>query len=181
MLRVPPLDLPRDGTAASAQDSPAVQLFIARARTARPGFQPGEQDLAAIGAVCTTLDGLALAIELAAARVRVSPPQALLLLQSRLDVLTGGPRDRPGRQQTLRAALDWSHQLLTPQDRQLLACLGVFAGPFDATAAAAVSTEPDQAAALERLAELADQSMVEVTPGATRGFTCCRPSPTATA
>jgi predicted ATPase len=171
VLRVPPLDLPRDGTAASARDSPAVQLFIARARAARPGFEPGEQDLAAIGAVCTALDGLALAIELAAARIRLYPPQALLpLLRSRLDVLTGGPRDRPGRQQTLRAALDWSHQLLAPPDRQLFACLGVFAGPFDATAAAAVSDAPDPAAALERLTELADQSMLEAVPGAIPRF-----------
>lgn len=171
VLRVPPLDLPRDGTAASAQDSPAVQLFIARARAARPGFQPDEQDLAAIGAICTALDGLALAIELAAARVRLYPPRALLtLLRSRLDVLTGGPRDRPGRQQTLRATLDWSHQLLTPAVHHLFACMGVFAGPFDAVAAAAVSGEPDPAAALERLAELADQSMVEVMPAATPQF-----------
>jgi predicted ATPase len=171
VLRVPPLNLPRDGTAASARDSPAVQLFIARARAARPGFQPGEQDLSAIGAICTSLDGLALAIELAAARVRLYPPQALLpLLRSRLDVLTGGPRDQPGRQQTLRSALDWSHQLLAARDRQLFACLGVFAGPFTAVAAAAVSGEPDQAAVLERLAELADQSMLEVMPAATPRF-----------
>jgi predicted ATPase len=171
VLRVPPMDLPRDGTAASAQDSPAVRLFIARAREARPGFQPDEPDLAAIGAICTALDGLALAIELAAARVRLYPPQALLpLLRSRLDVLTGGPRDRPGRQQTLRATLDWSHQLLPPQARHLFAGLGVFAGPFDAAAAAAVSGEPDQAATLEQLTELADQSMLEAIPAAIPRF-----------
>jgi non-specific serine/threonine protein kinase len=171
VLRVPPLDLPRDGTAASAQDSPAVQLFIARARAARPGFQPGEPDLPAIAGICTALDGLALAIELAAARVRLYPPQALLpLLRSRLDVLTGGPRDWPGRQQTLRATLDWSHQLLGPAAHHLFACLGVFAGPFDAVAAAAVSGEPDQGAVLERLADLADQSMLEVAPAASPRF-----------
>jgi predicted ATPase len=171
VLRVPPLDLPRDGTAASAQESPAVQLFIARARAARPGFAPAEPELAAIGAICTALDGLALAIELAAARVRLYPPRDLLpLLRSRLELLTGGPRDRPGRQQTLRATLDWSNQLLAPQERDWFARLGVFAGPFDAAAAAAVCGQPDQATVLERLTELADQSMVEAVPGATPRF-----------
>lgn len=169
VLRVPPLDLPRDASAASAQESPAVQLFLARA--ARHGFQPGEQELTAIGAICAALDGLALAIELAAARVRLYPPQDLLpLLRARLDVLTGGPRDQPARQQTLRATLDWSHRLLTPTARHLFACVGVFAGRFDAAAAAAVSGELDQAAVLERLADLADQSMLEVTPAATPQF-----------
>src|SRR6201999_3356732 len=112
VLRVPPLPLPADDSAASVQESPAVRLFVARARAARPGFQPDEADFAAIGAICTELDGLALAIELAAARTRLSPPQARLpQLRSRLDVLTGGPRDVSGRQQTLRGTLDWSLQL----------------------------------------------------------------------
>jgi len=174
-VRVPALPLPRpDGTAITVRDSPAVQLFLARARAVRPdldaqGLDPG--DLAAAGEICAVLDGLPLAIELAAARVRLYPPAALLpLLRSRLDVLTGGPRDLPGRQQTLRAALDWSHALLAEGEQRLFARLGVFAGPFDATAAAALSADPDPARTLDRLAGLADHSLLEVTPGQTPGF-----------
>jgi predicted ATPase len=170
IVRVPPMPLPGEGGAA-VEDSEAVQLFVARAAAARPGFAPDDADLAAVGEICIAVDGLPLAIELAAARVRLYPPQALLpLLRSRLALLTGGPRDLPGRQQTLRAALDWSHALLAPGAQRLLARLGVFAGSFDAVAAAAVSAQPDPAATLEQLAELADQSLLEVTAGATPGF-----------
>jgi len=170
-LRVPPLHLPGEGGAGAAvDDSEAVQLFIARARAVRPDFAPHVDDLAAVGEICTALDGLPLAIELAAARIRLYPPQALMpLLRSRLALLTGGPRDLPKRQQTLRAALDWSHALLAPDAQQLFARLGVFAGPFDAAAAAAVSAEPE-ARTLEQLADLADQSLLEITAGETPGF-----------
>ena len=168
-IRVPPLHLPGPGE--TGTDSEAVQLFIARARAVRPDFAPDADELAAIGEICAELDGLPLAIELAAARIRLYPPRALLpLLQSRLALLTGGPRDLPRRQQTLRAALDWSHALLPPRTRSLFACLGVFAGPFDAAAAAAVSAEPDPALTLEHLADLADQSLLEVTAGQPPGF-----------
>ena len=168
-IRVPPLHLA--GPRGTGTDSEAVQLFIARARAVRPNFAPDADELAAICEICTTLDGLPLAIELAAARVRLYPPRALLpLLQSRLALLTGGPRDMPRRQQTLRATLDWSHALLPPDTRRLFAYLGVFAGPFDAEAAAAVSKEPDPARTLEHLADLADQSLLEVTAGETPGF-----------
>jgi predicted ATPase len=170
IVRVPPLHLPaQDG--AGVGDSEAVQLFLARARAVRPGFAPQAGGLAAAGEICAALDGLPLAIELAAARVRLYSPEALLpLLRSRLAVLTGGARDLPGRQQTLRAALDWSHALLAPGAQELFARLGVFAGPFDAAAAAAVSAEPDPARTLEHLADLADQSLLEVRTGGTPGF-----------
>jgi predicted ATPase len=116
------------------------------------------------------LDGLPLAIELAAARIRLYSPRALLpLLRSRMAVLTGGPRDLPHRHQTLRATLDWSHALLPSDARRLFACLGAFAGPFDAAAAAA-SAGGDLVATLEQLADLADQSLLEVTAGETPGF-----------
>jgi predicted ATPase len=170
-LRVPPLHLDGDGTGGGVQDSEAVRLFIARAQAAGrgPGRDAGE--LAAIAAICTALDGLPLAIELAAARVRLYPPRALLpLLESRLALLTGGPRDLPSRQQTLRATLDWSYQLLPDRARRLFACLGVFAGSFDAAAAAAVSGNDDPPATLGQLAELADQSMLEVEPAAAPRF-----------
>jgi predicted ATPase len=172
IVRVPPMHLAGEGgTGTAMADSEAVQLFIERARAVRPDFTPSADDLAAVGEICTALDGLPLAIELAAARVRLYPPRALVpLLRSRLAVLTGGPRDLPGRQQTLRAALDWSHALLAPGAQELFARLGVFAGPFDAAAAAAVSAEPDPARTLEHLADLADQSLLEVTAGETPGF-----------
>jgi non-specific serine/threonine protein kinase len=122
-----------------------------------------------MAAICTCLDGLPLAIELAAAQVRLYPPRALLpMLQSRLQLLTGGPRDQPARQQTLRAALDWSYRLLPETEQELFRHLGVFAGPFDAAAAAAVTAAGD--AILARLAGLADHSLLEITPGATPLF-----------
>jgi predicted ATPase len=166
-VRVPPLHLPGKGaTGTDAADSEAVQLFIVRARSVRSGFAPDADELAAVGEICAALDGLPLAIELAAARIRLYSPRALLpLLQSRLELLTGGPRDLPRRQQTLRAALDWSHALLPPGTRRLFARLSVFAGPFDAEAAAAVSAEPDPVRTLEHLADVADQSLLEVTAG----------------
>jgi predicted ATPase len=171
-VRVPPLHLPdRGATGAAAADSEAVQLFIARARAVRSDFAPDPDELAAVGEICAALDGLPLAIELAAARIGLYSPQALLpLLRSRLALLTGGPRDLPRRHQTLRAALDWSHALLGPESQRLFARLGVFAGPFDAAAAATVSAEPDPVRALEQLADLADQSLLEVTAGETPGF-----------
>jgi predicted ATPase len=171
-VRVPPLHLPdRGAIGAAAADSEAVQLFIARARAVRSDFAPDADELAAVGEICAALDGLPLAIELAAARIGLYSPQALLpLLRSRLALLTGGPRDLPRRQQTLRAALDWSHALLAPESQQLFARVGAFAGPFDAAAAAAVSAEPDPVRTLEQLADLADQSLLEVRAGETPGF-----------
>jgi predicted ATPase/transcriptional regulator with XRE-family HTH domain len=171
-LRVPPLHLPGEQDASTAvRDSEAVRLFIARAQAVRPDFAPDTAELAAVAEICTTLDGLPLAIELAAARIRLHTPSALLpLLRSRLALLTGGPRDLPHRQQTLRAALDWSYALLSPGGQQLFARLGVFEGPFDAVAAAAVSGEPDPVATLDQLADLADQSLLEVTAGDVPAF-----------
>jgi predicted ATPase len=171
-VRVPPLHLPGKGaTGTEAADSEAVQLFIVRARAVRSGFAPDADELATVGEICAALDGLPLAIELAAARIRLYSPRALLpLLQSRLELLTGGPRDLPRRQQTLRAALDWSHALLPPGTRRLFARLSVFAGPFDAEAAAAVSAEPDPVRTLEHLADVGDQSLLEVTAGEPPGF-----------
>jgi predicted ATPase len=168
--RVPPLPVPSPG--ASTQDSEAVQLFISRARAVRPGFTPDVGELAAVAGICTALDGLPLAIELAAARIRLYSPQALLpLLQSRLTLLTRGPRDLPHRQQTLRAALDWSHALLPSAERRLFARLGVFAGLFDADAAMAVAGEQNTGLPmLERLDALGEHSLLEVTSGDTPRF-----------
>jgi predicted ATPase/DNA-binding SARP family transcriptional activator len=109
----------------------ARKLFVERARAVRPDFDASR----AVGEICRRLDGLPLAIELAAARVRLFTPEAMLSrLSSRLSLLTGGPRERRSRQQTLRAALDWSHDLLADDARALFGRLAVFAGGFDLAA-----------------------------------------------
>lgn len=107
----------------------AFELFVQRAQAARADFQATAQNEAAIAAICTRLDGLPLAIELAAARVRVLTPQALLdRLSNRLKLLTGGARDLPTRQQTLRGAIDWSYELLSADEQLLFRRLSVFLG-----------------------------------------------------
>jgi predicted ATPase len=176
-IRVPPLRLPADDpeTADDPGSCEAVQLFVQRARAVRPDFQAEGEGLATIGAICVALDGLPLAIELAAARTKLFTPDALLpRLDARLALLTGGPRDLPSRQQTLRATLDWSYTLLAPEAQTLFARLGVFAGSFDAAAAATICRgddgDGDPLLMLERLAALADQSLVEVAAGPTPRF-----------
>ena len=127
-MRVPPLRLPDHGRA-RPPDCEAVRLFVQRAQAVAPGFDPQGEALAATAAICSALDGLPLAIELAAARVRLYPPRALLpQLQARLLLLVGGPRNLPQRQQTLRATLDWSDALLSADARDVFARVGVFAG-----------------------------------------------------
>jgi len=136
---VPPLQVPDLGQlpdVAALSRVAAVALFVQRARAAQPGFQLTEMTAPAIAEICVRLDGLPLAIELAAARSKVLPPAALLArLNSRLGLLTGGARDLPARQQTLRAAIDWSHQLLAPGEQTLFARLAVFAGGWTLEAA----------------------------------------------
>jgi predicted ATPase len=129
---VPPLALPATGqatTPAAALQSDAVRLFVERARAARPNFGLNETTAADLIGICQRLDGLPLAIELAAARVRMLPPNALLgRLEQRLPLLTGGARDAPQRQQTLRDTIAWSHDLLSPEEQLLFRRLSVFAG-----------------------------------------------------
>ena len=129
---VPPLQLPdrrqAADTGALAQNE-AVHLFVDRARAVKPDFQLTNENAPAVVEICYRLDGLPLAIELAAARVRLLPPEALLArLSNSLKLLTGGPRDVAERQQTLRGAIDWSYRLLDPDERAFFAHLGVFAG-----------------------------------------------------
>jgi predicted ATPase/predicted Ser/Thr protein kinase len=108
---------------------PAVALFVQRAVAARPDFELNQQNASAVIEICARLDGLPLAIELAAARVKVlSPASMCTRLASSLQLLTGGARDLPRRQQTLRAAFDWSHDLLSPAEQKLFRRLSVFVG-----------------------------------------------------
>ncbi len=128
---VPPLALPEQpvATVAVLERSPAVALFVQRAVAVKPDFQLTAENAAAVAEICARLDGLPLAIELAAARVKVLSPTAMRArLSSRLQLLTGGARDMPQRHQTLRAAMDWSHDLLTPNEQKLFRRLSVFAG-----------------------------------------------------
>ena len=155
---VPPLALPEraewDDVASLAQNE-AVALFLARARATRPDFRLEGHEYA-VAEICIALDGLPLALELAAARTSVLSPDALRSrLQDRLRLLVGGPRDLPRRQQTLRAAIDWSHDLLDEVDRALFARLAVFAGGCAIEAAEEVCE-----AGLETIASLVDKSLV---------------------
>ncbi|MGH2617673.1 MAG: ATP-binding protein, partial [Thermomicrobiales bacterium] len=140
---VAPLSLPPVAARVSldgALASPAVQLFLARAQAIKSDFTLTEENAAAIVAICQRLDGLPLAIELAAARVRLLAPAALLArLEKRLPLLTGGARDLPERQQTLRAAIAWSYDLLSHPERALFARLAVFSGGCTFAAALAVA------------------------------------------
>ena len=137
----------------------AAELFIARAQAANPDFALSEQNAAAVAELCARLDGLPLAIELAAARAKLLPPTALLSrLGNRLELLTGGRRDAPQHQQTLRMTLDWSYDLLDPDAQQLFARLGVFAGGCTLPSAEAVCS--GDGSVLEGLAVLVDESLV---------------------
>src|SRR5215207_9939319 len=130
---VTPLPLPAPTSAPlsaeAALASPAIRLFVERAQAVKPAFRLGADNVADVVAICQRVDGLPLAIELAASRVRLLSPAALLArLDQRLTILTGGARDLPARQQTLRATIAWSHDLLEPAERALFARLGVFVG-----------------------------------------------------
>jgi len=169
---VPPLPVPPAGSSPDPeqlQRYASVALFIERAQAADPGFELTGGNAEAVAEICRRLDGLPLAIELAAARVRLLPPAAMLpRLGQQLSLLTGGARDLPERQRTLRSTLDWSYGLLSASEQALFARLGVFAGPFSLPAAEAVgadSPDPgqakDPASVLETLGSLVDSSLVQ--------------------
>ncbi|HEV2108608.1 MAG TPA: LuxR C-terminal-related transcriptional regulator [Thermomicrobiales bacterium] len=131
---------PRQPTSvATLAGNPAVALFIERAQAAVPGFRLTDANAAAVAEVCRQLDGLPLAIELAAARVTVLSPEALLnRLANRLALLTTGARDQPARQRTMRTTIGWSHDLLTPEEQILFRRLAIFVGGFTLEVAEAV-------------------------------------------
>jgi non-specific serine/threonine protein kinase len=146
----------------------AVQLFIARAQAVKADFVVTNENAPAIAAICQRLDGLPLAIELAAARVKLLPPQALLArLDQTLKLLTGDARDAPARQQTMRAAIDWSYNLLTPVEQRLFRRLAVFVGGWTIEAAAAVcDIDHDlELDVLDGLQSLIDKSLVRQEEG----------------
>ena len=166
---VPPLEVPDPSHVPDLEDvggAPAVELFVERARTASPAFELTRQNAASVAAICWRLDGLPLALELAAARARFLSPTALL---SRLDraLEAGGARDLPERQRTMRATLDWSHDLLHEPEKELFARLSVFAGGFTLEAAevAGVDEEAGDEDVLVLLGNLVEQSLVLAEPG----------------
>jgi len=135
----------------------AVRLFVERVQAVRPGFELTSENEPALAAICQRLDGLPLALELAAARAPLLSPQALLeRLSRRLTLLTTGARDAPARQRTLRAAIEWSYDLLAAGEQRLFARLGVFAGGFTLEAAEAVCD-----ADLDELGSLVEKSLLE--------------------
>lgn len=141
----------------------ATALFLERARAVNPSFEVTRENAPVIAAICTRLDGLPLAIELAAARVTVLPPQSLLdRLSQGLDVLRRGARDAPERQQTMRGAIDWSYQLLGKREQTLLATLSVFSGGCTLEAAEAVRGDGDT---LDDLTSLVESSLVRTEQG----------------
>jgi predicted ATPase len=166
---VPPLELPDTATAdpESLSHFASVALFVERAMAVRPDFTVNASNAPAIAQICVSLDGLPLAIELAAARVRVLTPQAILSrLGDRLSILGGGASDLPARQQTLRGAIDWSYDLLETADRTVFARMAVFAGGADLAAVEQVALadwpadggpRPD---ALDAVASLLDKSLL---------------------
>lgn len=151
----------------------SVRLFIERATAVRPGFQVTNDNAPAIAAICAKLQGMPLAIELAAARVRVLSPDAILArLTSQLTALGAGSRDLPERQQTLRGAIAWSYDILDAGDRRLLERLSVFRGGIDLEAAEAVCGPAEELHrdVVDGLGELADQSLLRVVDGGEARF-----------
>lgn len=162
-LPLSPLAVPAErATAAAAMESPAVQLFLDRARAVRPGFRCGPEEVAAVAGIVRRLDGLPLAIELAASRCRVLAPSELLeRLTAALDVGGGGLRDLPDRLRTLRAAINWSFELLDERDQRLFLRLSVFRGGFTVDGALAICPEASGADLLDALESIVDSSLVQ--------------------
>ena len=166
---VPPLGVPDPAhlpPLAQLSQYEAVALFIERARAVKPDFAVTNQNAPAVAEICVRLDGLPLAIELAAARIRIFPPQAMLeRLGDRLRLLAGGSRDLPERQQTLRGAIAWSHDMLGETDRVLFACLSVFVGGGGLDAIERLCTDVVGGDVLTGLESLVEKSLVRQSEG----------------
>jgi predicted ATPase/DNA-binding CsgD family transcriptional regulator len=166
---VPPLEVPAPGRPDMNRLATmgAVALFVERARRVRPDFELSQSNADAVSEICRRLDGLPLAIELAASRLRILSPEALLRrLEQRLDVLTGGVADAPERQRTLRATIGWSYELLGQRERALQLRCAVFAGGFTMEAAQALMPEEEgHADLLDDLALLVDHNLLTASAG----------------
>jgi predicted ATPase/class 3 adenylate cyclase len=162
--QVAPLAVPDPGRVADLEvvtRSEAVALFAERAAAIRPGFRVTSQNAAAVARITARLDGLPLAIELAASRLKVLSPEALLeRLGQRLSLLIGGARDLPERQRTLRGTIEWSHDLFEPEEQRLFARLGTFSGGWTLEAAEVICGPGLRLDVLDGLGALIDQSMV---------------------
>jgi predicted ATPase/class 3 adenylate cyclase len=156
---VGPLDLPSGQSRDDVERSAAGALFVERAQSARPDFRLSDANAGVIAEVCELLDGLPLAIELAAARIKLFTPEQLQLrLDNQLRVLTSGPGDAPERHQTMRATIEWSFQLLTPSERAVFRNLAVFSGGATFDAIAQVVAPDDDAT--EALTALVNHNLV---------------------
>ena len=164
---VPPLELPDLKSVPEVEvltRYPAVALFIQRARAVKPDFEVNQENAASVATICARLDGLPLAIELAAARIKLLSPSAMQTrLESRLQLLTGGARDLPTRQQTLRGAIDWSYGLLSVGEQMLFRRLSVFVSGCTLEAVEAVcNTQADlEVDGLDGMASLVDKSLLQ--------------------
>jgi predicted ATPase/DNA-binding CsgD family transcriptional regulator len=169
VLRVPPLPLPADDPVERLRDNEAVRLFVERAAAASGDFELTDANRTAVADLCRRLDGLPLAIELAAVRTRaLAPAQILDRLHDRFALLTRGARAALPRHETLRTTLEWSYDQLTPAEQTLLSRLSVFAGRFTLDAVEAVCCFGDVPAAqsVELVSALVDRSLLQREPGA---------------
>ena len=163
---VPPLALPDSGALPSLEkltECEAVALFLQRAQAVKPDFALTKENAGAVVEICARLDGLPLALELAAARVKLLPPSAMQSrLEKRLQLLTGGARDLPARQQTLRGAIEWSYELLNEEEQKLFRRLAVFVGSGTLEAVEAVCNAPGDLVTdpLDAMAAMVDRSLV---------------------
>lgn len=170
-LPVSPLPTPAADTPLTPQDiaaSPAVRFFVDRAQAVDPTFNLTEHHAETVAEICRRLDGLPLALELAAARVKALTPHALLdHLDEPLHLLTGGPQDQPPRLRSLRDTIDWSYTLLDEAHQTLFRRLAVFQGSFDVAAVEAVAPDPGTPLAcdvLDALTVLLDESLIQTAP-----------------
>jgi predicted ATPase len=177
IYRMPSLSVPPAGSAPPAHEAlafGALQLFADRAFSADNRFVLNEENTKHVAEICRRLDGIPLAIELAAARIKVLAPQQLAQkLSERFRVLTGGDRSALPRHQTMRALIDWSYDLLSEEERRLLRKLSIFAGGFTLEGAAAVCSSDgiDELATLDLVSSLVDKSLVQMDPiGTTRQY-----------
>ncbi len=164
-LGLPSADAPHSASELGKHD--ALRLFSERARASQPEFSLTDENAEVIAEICRRLDGIPLAIELAAARLRVFTPEVMLqrLGRRRLRLLSGGVRDLPERQQTLRAAIEWSYRLLSEPEQRLFAQLSVFVGGSGLAAAEAVCNPEDAVDVLGGLESLVDKSLLQRAPG----------------